>query len=42
MNCFIRDREARYVGASPMISQCMRLLMVRFGRASGAQARRFF
>jgi len=31
MNCFIRDREARYVGASPMILQCMRLLMVRFG-----------
>ncbi len=33
MNCFIRDREARYVGASPMILQCVRLLMVRFGRA---------
>jgi hypothetical protein len=34
MNCFIRDREARYVGASPMILQCMSLLMARLGRAS--------
>src|ERR1039457_5031451 len=39
MNCFIRDREARYVGASPMILQCMSLLLALLGRADRPPAR---